>query len=345
MSRDWNSRGFAPAPIPKPVPLPDYVAPARAFFGDDDQVGAYLALVEGYADDGDAATALINAAQAAGDVDTAITILEGGGGTIPEYDTIAEVVAAIGAAELAEGDICLIRWAGDLYEPDGEAIITVRNGRPSWEVPIPWPQVGTTISTITASNGATVTQDADGRPICTVPAVNGAIAEVLFGLQIETPSLYVVKTRLTQAAPSSSGDGTGGPCLRRSGAPTNFIQLFLQFFSGSWNAGGYYNVSPGGVAGPAAVGPNPTTAGQFSAGVGMTYLQRWFSEGLVQSPLNYFVATPSNGGPSTTSMTALAGAGSWLAASTDLWEPYHRLRSTGVAASEIVTALALATPA
>lgn len=345
MSRDWNSRGFAPAPIPTPVPLPDYVAPARAFFGDDTATGAYLAQLEAYAADGAEATELLDAAIAAGDVATAIAILGGGSQTIPEYDTVADIVTAIGAAELVDGDACLVRWTGDLYEPDGAAIVFVRNGEPSWETPIPWPKIGTSLTTLTASSGATVTQDGDGRPVLTVPALNGAIAEVLLGLQIETPSLFILKTQLTQAAPSSSGDGTGGPALRRSGAPTNYIQLFLQFFAGTWNAGGYYNVAPTGVAGPAVVGPTPAVAGQFSGGVGMTYLMRWLSEGFVQSPLNYFLATPSSGGPSTTSITALAGAGDWRAASSELWEPYHRLRSTGAAASEVVTAIALATPA
>lgn len=330
---------------PPPLAPEAYLALIAFFGGDQSAADAYLAQLEAYAADGDEAQDLLDAAEAAGDVATAIAILGGGGGPIPGYATIADVITAIGAAVLVDGDICLVQWTGDLYEPDGQAIVTVRNGRPSWETPIPWPQIGTTISTITASSGATVTTDGQGRPICTVPAVDGAVAEVLFGLQIETPSLYVLKTQLTYATPSSSGNGTGGAAIRRTSDATNYIQLFLQFFSGAWQAAGYYNASPTGFPTPVPLGVNPTTASQFDAGVGMTYLMQWLSQGYVQSPSNLFVAIPAPGGASATQFTALAGAGSWLAASTEEWEPYHRLRSTGVAGSEIITAIALATPA
>lgn len=71
--------GIIPRDQTPPEPLPDYVAPARAFFGDDTATGAYLAQLEAYAADGAEATDLLDAAAAAGDVATAITILEGGG--------------------------------------------------------------------------------------------------------------------------------------------------------------------------------------------------------------------------------------------------------------------------
>ena len=58
--------------------LPDYVAAARLFFGDDAAVDAYLTALEGYAADGAEATDLLNAAIAAGTPSEAIAILEAG---------------------------------------------------------------------------------------------------------------------------------------------------------------------------------------------------------------------------------------------------------------------------
>lgn len=342
MPRPFFGSGFFPAP----PATPEAYAELIAFFGGDQAAAdAYLSQLEGYAADGAEAQDLLDAAEAAGDVATAIAILGGGGGTIPEYDTIADVIVAIAATELVDGDVCLIRWTGDLYEPDGEAIVSVRNGRPSWETPIPWPQIGTTISTITASGGATVTQDGDGRPILTVPATSGAVAEVLLGLQIETPSLYRVKTHFTLAAPSSSGSGINGASLRRVGDANNYIQLFTQFSAGAWQAAGYYNAAPTATAAPVGWGLNPSNAAQFATGLGVSYDLQWLSQGLVQLPPTYFTADTESGGQSRTNLTTLAAAGSWLAASTELWEPYHRLRSTGTAGNEIITAIALATPA
>lgn len=71
--------GIIPRNQTPPEPLPDYVAPARAFFGDDTATGAYLAQLEAYAADGAEATELLDAAEAAGTVSEAIALLEGGG--------------------------------------------------------------------------------------------------------------------------------------------------------------------------------------------------------------------------------------------------------------------------
>lgn len=105
MPRPFSGSGF----FPPPPTTPEAYAALIAFFdGDQAAADAYLAQLEGYADDGDDAQALLDAAVAAGDVATAITILEGGG---PQ--TFAQIAAGILDADC----VALILPSPDIGSP------------------------------------------------------------------------------------------------------------------------------------------------------------------------------------------------------------------------------------
>jgi hypothetical protein len=150
---------------------PDFVATLRDLSpGDDTPINTYATDLDTYVADIDEAQDLLDAGQAAGDVATAIALLSGGGGGVPEYASLQDVIAAIAATTLAEGDAWRISWTGDTYLADGEVVGTVRRGVPSWGDLLPATKLGTTASTASSAGAGARTTDGAGRLRLTVGA-------------------------------------------------------------------------------------------------------------------------------------------------------------------------------
>lgn len=239
--------------------LPDYVAAARIFFGDDDAIDAYLTTLEGYAIDGVEATDLLNAAIAAGDVTAAIALL---GGAAP---TTYTDLAAVMTAGLSEGAQWRIAWgAGTLAAPfasAGEVVGDIRNGDPSWIGFLPYEKWGTTLSDVTATGG-TRTTDSDGRPRLSVTSTSGSSVETDLGMRADRPQRVRLLARLTAAAPADSGSEFGGLRLKRVAGGNSLTGYVGRFTS----IGGWY----GGAAGASTIAfPNldsPTDTSKFNPG-------------------------------------------------------------------------------
>lgn len=236
--------------------LPDYVEPARAFFGDDAAVEAYLTQLEGYAADGAEATDLLDAAEAAGTVSEAIAILAGGGGpSLGTYADLREVLDEIAGGGLVEGQAWRIAWTGDLYLPDGEALGVVRRGKPAWRGVIPSPLLGVAWTVISGG----VTYDGDGRPILTT---TGGAAGTTQSIEMDCdlgPFLALVAHTQYQATGTPSLTGTAGPAARfgLAAMPTTRVLSTLAYVGSEWFGVG------AGFGGPfAALSPalNPSTA-------------------------------------------------------------------------------------
>jgi hypothetical protein len=113
--------------------IPDYVEPARAFFGDDAAVDAYLTQLEGYAADGAEATDLLDAAEAAGTVAEAIAILESGpsqsfsekAGALVDGDCVAMILPTPDASPYLED------LSGTLDTTDWNTALNILTGQPA----------------------------------------------------------------------------------------------------------------------------------------------------------------------------------------------------------------------
>lgn len=214
-------------------PLPDYVDPARTFFGSDAAISSYLTQLEGYAADGAEAQDLLDAAEAAGTPAEAIAILEAGGApTLGTYADLAEVVSAIGLGLLVEGQAWRIAWTGDAYIADGEVLGVVQDGHPVWRGILPTPY----LATLGYTTSGSVSYDAAGRPIMTA---SGAASNTLHSAQLNMavrPSSRIKATGIFQATGTPTLTGADGPSVRviLSPTPTAFIVASLAYFSGVW---------------------------------------------------------------------------------------------------------------
>lgn len=130
MPRPFSGSGF----FPPPPTTPEAYAALIAFFGGDQAAAdAYLAQLEGYAADGDEAQDLLDAAEAAGDVATAITILEAGGSqtfaekasALVDADCMAMVVPTPTATPYIED------LAGTFAGGDWNTALTILTGQPA----------------------------------------------------------------------------------------------------------------------------------------------------------------------------------------------------------------------
>lgn len=331
MGRPFFGSGF----FPPPPTTPEAYAALIAFFGGDQAAAdAYLAQLEAYAANGGEAQDLLDAAEAAGDVATAIAILEGGPPPVTTYDTLADVIAAA----LPDGSYWRIAWTGDTYEPDGAVIGTMVAGDPSWRGAIPWPQIGTTVSTVTSSGGATRTTDGAGRPVLNTLGADGSQIEIKVGLQLRTPQVFQANFFLTQNSGPTSGDSVLAAQLARVSNNTLRLWNYL-LWNGNWRSG-YFQTS--GSAVDAVVG-NDTDANQFQTGRKLDLTITLPSERKVQYP-GFFVTgrTPAGGNVSELGTLVLSSNGDFTAAQD--WEPILRLRSTGAAQVAVVTGLALYGP-
>lgn len=212
---------------------PAFLATMRGLSpGDDAPIDTYASDLAGYVADIDEAQALLDAAEAAGDVAAAIALLSGGGGGVPEYDTLQEVITAIAAAELVEGDAWRITWTGDTYLGDGDVVGTVRRGVPSWGGLLPAPLLGTTPTTAASAGAGARTTDGAGRLRLTVGASN--TDEIVADLGFATRPLrrYLLALRYTSATPSST---TEALLQARLAVGSSWQGRSLAYF-GSWQS-------------------------------------------------------------------------------------------------------------
>lgn len=124
-----SSGFFAPPPT-----TPEAYAALIAFFdGDQGAADTYLAELEAYAADGAEAQDLLDAAEAAGDVATAIAILEAGGpqtfaekaGALVDADCVAVVLPTPAASPYVED------LAGTFASGDWNTALTILTGQPA----------------------------------------------------------------------------------------------------------------------------------------------------------------------------------------------------------------------
>lgn len=218
---------FAP-----PATTPEAYAALIAFFGGDQAAAdAYLAQLEGYADDGEDAQALLDAAAAAGDVATAIAILEGGGISLGTYADLKTVVDLIADGTLVEGQGWRIAWTGDTYIPDGEALGIVRYGKPVWSGTIPAPLIGALWTVVSGG----VTYDVDGRPILTVTgAAPGSLQAIELDCDLAPFGAVAAVTRFQSIAAVTSG--LAGPAAVVGLTASPFVRLLsgLADVGGAW---------------------------------------------------------------------------------------------------------------
>lgn len=127
MPRRYFGSGFFAPPSIDPTA---YLALVAFFGGDEAAATAYLAQLEAYAADGGEAQDLLDAAEAAGDVATAIAILEGGG-----VQTFAERIAELVDADCAvlivptpAASPYLVDLAGVIGSGDWTAALTMLSG-------------------------------------------------------------------------------------------------------------------------------------------------------------------------------------------------------------------------
>lgn len=253
MARPFSGSGFFPAPPSTPAA---YAALIAFFGGDQSAADAYLAQLEGYADDGAEAQDLLDAAEAAGTVAEAIAILEGGGApSLGTYASLQDVLDEIAGGGLVEGQAWRIAWTGDLYLPDGEALGVVRRGKPAWRGVIPSPLLGVTWDVISGA----VTYDGDGRPVLTTTGGASGTTNLIeldcdFG-----PFLAATAATTYQATGTPSLSGTGGPELRigLAATPTTMLVSALAYVGSAWvGVGGGFGTPFAGLT-PAL---NPATA-------------------------------------------------------------------------------------
>jgi hypothetical protein len=324
----FTGAGFFAAP----PSTPEAYAALIAFFGGDQSAAdAYLAQLEAYAADGDEAQDLLDAAEAAGDVTTAIAILAGGPPAVVTYDTLADVIAAA----LPDGSYWRVAWTGDTYEADGAVVGTIVAGDPSWRGVIPWPQIGTTVTTATSALGATRTADGDGRPVLNTAGTDGSLIEIKVGLQLRTPTIYQCNVFLTQNSGPTVGDSVLAAQLARVTDNTLRLWNYL-LYNGNWRSG-YFQT--GGSALDAVVGDG-ANANQFQTGRKLDLTTTLPSERKIAQP-GFFTTGRTPLGGSVSELGTTVGAGNGDFTSSQKWEPILRLRSTGASQVAVLTGLAL----
>lgn len=313
--------------------LPDYVEPARAFFGDDAAVEAYLTQLEGYAADGAEATDLLDAAEAAGTVSEAIAILAGGASPVETFDTLADVIAA----GLPDAAYFRLEWTGDTYIPDGEVVGQIVDGEPSWDRLIPWSKIGTTPTLVTSSGGSTLGTGAGGRPLLSVPASDGADVEAAVGLSLRTPRRLSAAVIYTTAAPPDSGSSTLALQMRRVSDGTKRLWAYL-IKNPLWECG-YFQTDGAAVDQPIG---DDSIAAQFAAGRRVDLTMTTASERILPQPSLVVRGTSVSGTVSTTSTAVISTNGDFTAAQS--WDIVLRLRSTGVVGTALWVGFAFAAP-
>ncbi len=320
---------------------PDFVTTLRTLSpGDDAPLDTYATALAGYVADVGEAQDLLDASIAAGDVATAISILAGGGGAVPTYASLADVIADIGTG-LGERDPWRVAWTGDAYIPDGAVVGTVVDGEPSWEGTIPWPVLGLSASTLTTVSGGTVGADGAGRPLISVTSTAGSTVEIDLGLELRTPRRLVIEGVFTASAtPTSSGSSVLAAQAMRVDDNSRRAWAYTIYQAGVWS-GGLYQTSSGVLE--AALG-NSTTPGQFSGGRPLRQELVWGGEQRFASPV-WGVTVSTDVGS-----VAVPSSATWVGADGDFsggqrWRMVQRIFGTGTAASFLVTGAAFSAPA
>lgn len=252
-------------PIVPPKPgSPEYNDLVVFFLGDEAAAAAYIDQLTSYAADGLEAQELLDAAEAAGNVNEAIAILEAGG--LPLVQTYASLADVIAAA-LPENTPWRIAWdAGTLAAPfsaAGEVVGDIRNGDPSWVGWLPYERWGTTLSDTTATGG-TRTTDSDGRPRLSVTSTSGSSVETDLGLRTDRPQRVRLLARFTAASPANGTDGEfAGVMARRVSGGTIFKNYVGRLVSiGGWYSGA--NIAGSTIAFPLL--DSPTDTSKFNPG-------------------------------------------------------------------------------
>lgn len=307
--------------------------------GDDAPIDAYASDLASYAADIGDAQDLLDAAQAVGGVGDAIAILAGGGGAVPTYASLADVIADIGTG-LGERDPWRVAWTGDSYIPDGAVVGSVVDGEPSWEGTIPWPVLGLSATTLTTVSGGTVGADGAGRPLVSVTSTVGSTVEIDLGLELRTPRRLVIEGIFTASAtPNSSGNSVLAAQAMRVDDNSRRGWAYTIYQGGVWR-GGLYQTSSSVLE--ANLG-NSTTASQFSAGRPLRQELVWGGERRA--------AAPPWGLTISTDVGSVAVVNSnWIGADGDFsgsqrWRMVQRIYGTGTPASFLVTGAAFSAPA
>jgi hypothetical protein len=253
---------------------------------------------------------------------------------VKTYSTIAAVQTAITAGDLVNGSNWRIAWASDTYHGTGEVIGRVVQSRPSWRGIIPWPQVGTTVSAVSTVGAATLGADGAGRPLLTVPAVDGDLVDILLGFKGGPPRRYRVVTQFQSNAVTDSGSGMASATIRRDGDPTKYIQLFNQYTGGSWLAGYYYQSS--GSFGTDLLDTSAGDASKYTTAKEAIFDLRFALTSA--QPTGTYIYSSTGDGTAQTSTPTVSGEGDFTVA-TQIWEPMTRLRSTGASGSLLITGI------
>lgn len=251
------------------------------------------------------------------------------------FSSLSAMQTAISAATIGSGQFAYISCSPDLYHNPEFIMARVVQSRPAWRGIIPWSAVGFTPSVLASSGTGALSFDGSGRPVLSVGSTDGHFVEVLLGVSGGPPRKVRAEAQLQLDTVSGSGSGISSLTIRRSGDPTKYIQVFNQYFGGSWSGGWYYQSSGG--FGSDGLDVAPSDASKYVTAKQVAFDMIFGTTG-AQPAAQYEYVSAGDGSGKPAATVTVAGEGDFTVA-TQIWEMYARLRSTGAAGSLTITGL------
>lgn len=256
------------------------------------------------------------------------------GGT-PAYASLQDVIDAISAGDLAEGDAWRVAWAGDAYLSDGVAVGLVVNGVPSWTEPIPLPVLGFSGSSFGAVAGGAVALDGDGRPLLSV--ATGATDAIRWDMGFEgRPARTLRFVGVFTAASATSAAEQIVEARLADPTQVNYLGVGIRYFGG-WQ---FIQMTQGSTGSGIVLSGAPAI-GAFAAGVRFDLIVTRGKTYLVNPGFGGRIAAAS--GPAaqaTAELTGSAGVGSWNNTSAEI-RATLAMNGAGTAGNFLITGFAM----